>query len=55
MNTSLKIPSNKIVDKHGKAYYMELKHIIMIKQKYNICIDRKPLNNKYGIKQYNKQ
>lgn len=54
-NTSLKTPINNIVDKHGKAYYMELKHIIKMGQKYNIIIDREYLNLKYGIKQYNKR
>jgi len=55
MNTSLKIPINNIADKHGKAYWMELKYIISMRIKYNIIIDRKLLNRKYGIKQYNKQ
>lgn len=54
-NTSLKIYTNKIIDKHGITYYMELKHMIKMEQKYNIKIDRKQLNIKYGIKQYNKQ
>lgn len=52
-NNSLKISTNKIIANHGKAYYMELKHIIKMGQKYNIIIDRKQLNIKYGIKQYN--
>jgi hypothetical protein len=46
----IKIPTNKIIERHGYSYYMELKHIIRIQQRYNITTDRTALNKKYNIK-----
>jgi len=51
----IKLPTNKIREQYGIAYYLELKHILLIRQKYNIIIDRKELNKRYNIKQYIKQ
>jgi len=48
----IKIPENKIREKYGLTYYLELKHIISIRNKYNIIIPRVELNKKHNIKQY---
>ena len=50
----IKIPENKIRQKYGLTYYLELKHIISIRNKYNITLPREELNKRYNIKQYNK-
>ena len=53
-NKMIKIPENKIRQKHGVDYYNQLKHIINIRNLYNIHIDRTLINKLYSIKQYNK-
>lgn len=50
----IKIPENKIREKYGVDYYNELKHIINIRNLYNIHIDKTHINKLYSIKQYNK-
>ena len=50
----IKIKYNKTRETKGITYYLELKHIINIRNKYNIIIDRTTINDKYNIKQYNK-
>ena len=50
----IKILTNKIIERHGYSYYMELKHIIRIKQRYNIIIDKSALNKKYNIRFHKK-
>lgn len=48
----IKIKDNKIRQKYGLTYYLELKHIINIRGKYNIIIPREELNKRNNIKQY---
>lgn len=43
-----------IEQRHGKEYYLYLKHFIRIKNLYNINLPREILNKKYDIKQYQK-
>lgn len=50
----VKVPKDKYYTKYGREYYIFYRHIRNIKQKYNIDINIKKLNNLYGIKQYNK-
>jgi len=50
----IRIPENKIREKHGLTYYIELKHIISIRNKYNIQLPREELNKRHNIKHYNK-
>lgn len=50
----IKVKDNKIRQKYGLTYDMELKHIINIRNKYNIIINREDLNKQYNIRQYNK-
>jgi len=51
----IRIPEIKLREKHGITYYIELKHIISIRNKYNIILSREELNKRHNIKQYNKQ
>jgi hypothetical protein len=49
----IKVPDNKLRQKYGATYNLQLKHIINIKLKYNITLDRTSINKQYNIKQYN--
>jgi len=50
----IRIPDDKIREKYGLTYKMELTYIINIRNKYNIKLPREELNKRYNIKQYNK-
>lgn len=55
MNNTFKEPIIPLPElRHGKSYYMEIKHIISVRNKYKLNISRDLINKKYDITRYMK-